>query len=159
MNRLFTHKVAASLNAQTDPTSRTTKPSSAKLDALEQELRDDTIDTKTSMVAQGQGQGTGTAQQKQMLAMYDPQNTDYNYYGSIVGDYTNLISQMADDRQGATTAMKLSTVEAKPEADRMQNSEDQWNLLAIQFGLQSRSEKVVKKAMKISKLGAGDSFL
>ena len=155
MNRLFDF-AAATLVA---PPAKSTdsKPEAGRLDALERELRDATVQSKESMNSQAQGTSSGTAEQKTMQEKYDPQNKTLNYYQSVLCDYSNLLSQMQDDQSSATAAMNLSTLESKTEGSRL-IADSSYGLLANQFGLQRQSEDTFKKAKKTGKLST-DNWL
>ena len=132
------------------------KPSIDKLDGLERELRDATMESREEMTSQMNGAGTGTAEQRSMVERFDPQNKDVNYYGKVLGDYSAILSQMNSDTSSATAAMNLSTKEAKAETTRL--SSESFDMLSNQFGLTRQSEDSFKKARKTT-LMSSDNWL
>jgi hypothetical protein len=151
MDRLFDFAAASLVDNKNE------KPDVARLDALERELRDATVQSKSEMSSQLQGTGSGTQEQKTMIEKYDPQNKTLNYYGTVLGDYSTLLGQMENNLSSATSAMTLSTLEAKSEGSRL-SSTDSYGMISNQFGLSRQSEETYKKAKKNHKLSS-DNWL
>jgi hypothetical protein len=158
MEKLFMQRMGAIESKRTAPDTKQAKPSSEKLQALENELRTDTMQAKeqqNNQAATGQGGQYGTDGQRRMQMKYDPQDMTYQLYGNHIGDFSSMLKQMTTDTQGATDAMQLSTLASKSEIVRLEDENEQWAMITAQFGLTSRSDKVLKLARKTSKLDSG----
>ena len=152
MDRLFDFQAASMLDK---PGS---KPEVSRLDSLERELREATLDSKESMSNQLQGNaGTPTQEQATMQEAFDPANKSLNYYKKVLGDYSNLLEQMQGNNTAATAAMTLSSIEARTEGARMSSGES-YGMLSNQFGLSRQSVESSKKAKKNTKLSS-DNWL
>jgi hypothetical protein len=136
-------------------------PPSAKILAMEQAMRSDTIQQKTAQESASQGGAeTPTPKQKDMINKFDPQNTMYRDFGNKLGDYSSTLNQMVQTSNAATVAMSLSTLESKkPSVNMATSTVEQFQMLNSEFGLDSRANRVYKKARKYSRLGASDSML
>lgn len=152
MDRLFELQAASLLDKPSG------KPEVSRLDSLERELRGATLQAKESVTNQAQGNaGQPTPEQRDMQEKYDPQNKDLNYYGTVLGDYSTLLKQMVGNNTSATSAMTLSTLEAKSEGSRMSSTES-YGMLSNQFGLTRQSGETFKKAKK-NQLLSSDNWL
>jgi hypothetical protein len=92
-----------------------------------------------------------------MQQAFDPQNKDLNFYKTVLGDYSNLLEQMAGNNNAATAAMTLSSLESKTEGSRMSSGES-YGMLSNQYGLSRQSMESSKKAKKNMKLSS-DNWL
>lgn len=132
---------------------------SSKLSALEQELRDETITAKASLVSEQSGNASKpTRQQADMIQKFAPSETSMNHYDTLLGDYTTIINQMKDSLSDVAP-MFLSTLESKKEVTRMGNNLQQMSMINSQFGLNKFATKSVKEAKKNHKLQSQDTFL
>ena len=160
MEKLFMQRIGSVQQAKANPGEIGTKPSSDKLTQLEAELRNDTMKAKQEQNNQSAGGAQQpTNEQRRMQMKYDPQTQDYNLYGNQLGDFSTLLKQMTTDVEGGTNAMQLSTLESKKEIVRLEDANEQWDMITSQFGLTSRGDKVVKKAMKTNKLDGNSSWM
>jgi hypothetical protein len=133
---------------------------SAKLTALEQELRRDTIAAKTEATSQSAGTSQfGTEQQRAMIEQFDPQNTQFNAYGNQLANYDTLLKQMREDTLGSSRAMELSTLESAKETTRMSMDQNHFMMLSHQYGLNSNADRSYRKAKKYSRMQADESWM
>jgi hypothetical protein len=127
---------------------------------LEKELRNE---NKAEQAAQDSQAAGGAAQPtpdtRQKLQMYAPKDTGFRYYGNKLGDYSTMLIQMRADAQHLAQPMLASTLESKKEAHKLATANAQLDLLANQFGLNARADRVFKKARKTPKMSAQDHFL
>lgn len=160
MNNLFLAQVSHAFTPPTPNGEKKQPPSSAKLSALEEELRRNTMQERTEQTSQAQGTSQqGTDEQRSMIARFDPQNKTFNTYGNVLGDYDTILKQMQTDVTGASTEMELSTLESKKETTRMALDGSHYLMLSHQFGLNANSARVLKKAKKHSRLSADESWM
>ena len=133
---------------------------SSKLDALEQELRSEGKSSQTKTDSQLAGNAEApTPDQRQKLMQYAPRDAGFRYYGNKLGDYSTLLSQQREDAAKFAQPMLASTLESQKEAHKLVSANTQMNYMASQFGLNSRSTRVWKKAKKYPKMSNQDHFL
>ena len=133
---------------------------SGKIEALEAELRSDTIEQKESLSSELAGNASQpTKGQGIRLEAIGEQQASFKSRSNPLGDYTNLLKQMEDDMAGASNAMLYSTLDSKKETLKMASADDQYNMLASQFNLDHRSEQSVKRAKKLKRLSSQNTFL
>ena len=145
-----------------DSASRVKKPDaqSSKITALEDELRSDTIEQKTSSTSERAGNASQpTAEQSIRLEAIGEQQASFGSRSNPLASYTTLLAQMQNDITGASDAMLYSTLDGKHENQKLANASEQYSMLATQFNLQSRGEESIKKARKFRKLSQQDAFL
>jgi hypothetical protein len=135
-------------------------PSTDKINALEEELRTDVIESKEQLTNELAGNASvPTKEQEKKLDYLNLQNKTFNSRPNPLGSYDELLSQMTTDIQRASQAMVYSNLTSKKEGARLTSSESQFSLLNSQFGLNSKSDKPFKNAKKYPKLSAQDSFI
>jgi hypothetical protein len=133
---------------------------SSKISALEEELRSDTIEQKTTLTSEIAGNASvPTKGQGIRLEAIGEQQKSFKSRSNPLADYTSLLKQMQDDITGASNAMLHSTLESKHETDKLGSTNDQFQMLNSQFNLNAMLEQSVKKAKKQKRLSAQDTFL
>jgi hypothetical protein len=141
-------------------TKREEPAQSSKLDALEQELRSEGKSSQQQQDSQLAGNAAApTPDQRQKLQQYAPRDANFRYFGNKLGDYSTLLSQQREDAARFTQPMLSSTLESQKESHKLVSANTQLNYMASQFGLNARSNRVWKKAKKVSKMNVQDHFL
>ena len=141
-------------------TKREEPAQSSKLDALEQELRSEGKSSQTKTDSQLAGNASApTPDQRQKLMQYAPRDAGFRYYGNKLGDYSGLLSQQREDAAKFAQPMLASTLESQKESHKLASANTQLNYLSSQFGLNTRSTRVWKKAKKYPKMNNQDHFL
>ena len=141
-------------------TKREEPAQSSKLDALEQELRSEGKSSQTKTDSQLAGNAEApTPDQRQKLMQYAPRDAGFRYYGNKLGDYSGLLSQQREDAAKFAQPMLASTLESQKESHKLASANTQLNYLSSQFGLNTRSTRVWKKAKKYPKMNNQDHFL
>lgn len=160
MQKLYEVSVAtASENAKLKGKKKPPPPPSSRMEALEKELREDLGDAKESQTNQAAGNaGAPTAKQASLLARYDPQDKDFNYYGNVVADYSHQLQQMREDYEFEATPLLLSTLNSQKDIDKMQENVGT-SLFAMQFGHEQSEKKGYRNAKKVNKLSATNSWV
>ena len=93
------------------------------------------------------------------LQQYAPKDAGFRYFGNKLGDYSGLLSQQREDAARFTQPMLASTLESQKESHKLASANTQLNYLSSQFGLNTRSTRVWKKAKKYPKMNNQDNFL
>ena len=133
---------------------------SKKLDALEAELRSENKDQKTELSNELAGAApVPNPDMRQKLQQYAPSDVGSKYYGNKLGDYSSLLSQQREDAQRLVQPMLASTLENQKESHKLASANDDLSMLANQFGLHARSNRVYKKAKKVGRMNVQDHFL
>ena len=141
-------------------TKREEPAQSSKLDALEQELRSEGKSSQVQQDSQLAGNAAvPTPDQRQKLQQYAPRDANFRYFGNELGDYSGLLSQQREDAARFTQPMLASTLESQKESHKLASANTQLNYLSSQFGLNTRSTRVWKKAKKYPKMNNQDHFL
>ena len=141
-------------------TKREEPAQSSKLDALEQELRSEGKSSQVQQDSQLAGNAAvPTPDQRQKLQQYAPRDANFRYFGNKLGDYSGLLSQQREDAARFTQPMLASTLESQKESHKLASANTQLNYLSSQFGLNTRSTRVWKKAKKYPKMNNQDHFL
>ena len=141
-------------------TKREEPAQSSKLDALEQELRSEGKSSQVQQDSQLAGNAAApTLDQRQKLQQYAPKDAGFRYFGNKLGDYSGLLSQQREDAARFTQPMLASTLESQKESHKLASANTQLNYLSSQFGLNTRSTRVWKKAKKYPKMNNQDHFL
>ena len=141
-------------------TKREEPAQSSKLDALEQELRSEGKSSQVQQDSQLAGNAAvPTPDQRQKLQQYAPRDANFRYFGNKLGDYSGLLSQQREDAARFTQPMLASTLESQKESHKLASANAQLNYLSSQFGLNTRSTRVWKKAKKYPKMNNQDHFL
>ena len=140
---------------------RKTEPvQSEKLDALEKELRSENKEQAAQQANQSAGNAqTPTPDMRQKLQQLAPTDVGFKYYGNKLGDYSTLLQQMRTEAQRVAQPMLASTLENKKESFKLAQANDELAMLANQFGLNARADRVYKKAKKKPRMSAQDHFL
>jgi hypothetical protein len=158
----YSASVMNSVSEQQGPkkTKREEPAQSSKLDALEQELRSEGKSSQTKTDSQLAGNAEApTPDQRQKLMQYAPRDAGFRYYGNKLGDYSGLLSQQREDAAKFAQPMLASTLESQKESHKLASANTQLNYLSSQFGLNTRSTRVWKKAKKYPKMNNQDHFL
>ena len=158
----YSASVMNSVSEQQGPkkTKREEPAQSSKLDALEQELRSEGKSSQTNTDSQLAGNASApTPDQRQKLMQYAPRDAGFRYYGNKLGDYSGLLSQQREDAAKFAQPMLASTLESQKESHKLASANTQLNYLSSQFGLNTRSTRVWKKAKKYPKMNNQDHFL
>ena len=158
----YSASVMNSVTEQQGPkkTKREEPAQSSKLDALEQELRSEGKSSQTKTDSQLAGNAEApTPDQRQKLMQYAPRDAGFRYYGNKLGDYSGLLSQQREDAAKFAQPMLASTLESQKESHKLASANTQLNYLSSQFGLNTRSTRVWKKAKKYPKMNNQDHFL
>ena len=133
---------------------------SKKLDQLEAELRSENKEQNEQRSNELAGNASVPTQDtRQKLQQLAPRDVGYKYFGNKLGDYSSLLSQQRQDAQRLVQPMLQSTLESAKEAHKLASANDDLSMLANQFGLHARSNRVYKKAKKVGKMNAQDHFL
>ena len=141
-------------------TKREEPAQSSKLDALEHELRSEGKSSQTKTDSQLAGNAEApTPDLRQKLMQYAPRDAGFRYYGNKLGDYSGLLSQQREDAAKFAQPMLASTLESQKESHKLASANTQLNYLSSQFGLNTRSTRVWKKAKKYPKMINQDHFL
>ena len=141
-------------------TKREEPQQSNKLDALEAELRSESKSSQQQQDSQLAGNAAApTPDQRQKLQQYAPRDAGFRYFGNKLGDYSGLLSQQREDAARFTQPMLASTLESQKESHKLASANTQLNYLSSQFGLNTRSTRVWKKAKKYPKMNNQDHFL
>ena len=158
----YSASVMNSVSEQQGPkkTKREEPAQSSKLDALEQELRSEGKSSQTKTDSQLAGNAEApTPDQRQKLMQYAPRDAGFRYFGNKLGDYSGLLSQQREDAAKFAQPMLASTLESQKESHKLASANTQLNYLSSQFGLNTRSTRVWKKAKKYPKMNNQDHFL
>ena len=133
---------------------------SDKLDALEKELRSETKTREGARVNElAMNASVPTLDTRRKLEQLAPKDVEYKYYGNKLGDYSNLLKQMKTDAERLAQPMLASTLENQKESHKLAQANDQLSMLANQFGLNARANRMFKKAKKNPRMNAQDHFL
>ena len=133
---------------------------SKKLDALEAELRSENKEQKIELSNELAGAApVPNPDMRQKLQQYAPHDVGFKYYGNKLGDYSSLLSQQREDAQRLVQPMLASTLENQKESHKLASANDDLSMLANQFGLHARSNRVYKKAKKVGRMNVQDHFL
>ena len=160
MNSLFAHTYNTALLDLSGPPKKDVPAQSEKLDALEKELRSEAKADKTQRSSEIAGNASQpTPDQRQKLQQYAPKDASYKYYGHKLGDYSTLLAQQRQDAQRIAQPMLASTLESQKESHKLASANEQYNMLANQFGLNVRADRIFKKAKKNPRMSAQSSWL
>ena len=141
------------------PKSQEPPAQSSKLDALEQELRSEGKTSQQQQDSQLAGNAAApTPDQRQKLQQYAARDSDFRYFGNKLGDYSGLLSQQREDAARFAQPMLASTLESQKESHKLASANRQMDYMASQFGLNARSQRVLKKARKNPKMSVQDTF-
>ena len=114
-----------------------------KLDRLEQNLRDKTMD-KVEENASGI---KPTDQMQKQLDVFLPRDNNLNLKNQPLGDYSSLLGQMDKQLKTLGYAFESSTNQSKADVVKIQESNSTWQSIAP-IGLLNQSKKAAKKATK-----------
>ena len=160
MNSLFAHTYNTALLDLSAPPKKDVPAQSQKLDALEKELRSEAKADKTQRSSEIAGNASQpTPDQRQKLQQYAPKDASYKYFGNKLGDYSTLLAQQRQDAQRIAQPMLASTLESQKESHKLASANEQYNMLANQFGLNVRADRIFKKAKKNPRMSAQSSWL
>ena len=160
MNSLFQNTYNTALLDLSGPPKKDVPAQSEKLDALEKELRSEAKSDKTQRSSEAAGNASQpTPDQRQKLQQYAPRDATYKYFGNKLGDYSTILAQQRQDAQRIAQPLMLSTLESQKESHKLANANEQYNLLANQFGLNARADRIFKKAKKNPRMSAQTSWL
>ena len=140
---------------------RKTEPvQSEKLDALEKELRTENKQQASQQASESAGNAsTPTPDMREKLQQLAPKDVDFKFYGNKLSDYSTLLTQMRTDAQRIAQPMLASTLENKKESFKLAQANNELAMLASQFGLNARADRVYKRAKKNPRMSAQDHFL
>ena len=159
MNSLFQNTYNTALLDLSGP-KKDVPAQSEKLDALEKELRSEAKSDKTKRSSEIAGNASQpTPDQRQKLQQYAPRDANFKYYGNKLGDYSTLLAQQRQDAQRIAQPMLASTLESQKESHKLANANEQYSMLANQFGLNVRADRIWKKAKKKTRMSAQSSWL
>ena len=160
MNSLFQNTYNTALLDLSGQPKKDVPAQSEKLDALEKELRSEAKSDKTKRSSEIAGNASQpTPDQRQKLQQYAPRDANFKYYGNKLGDYSTLLAQQRQDAQRIAQPMLASTLESQKESHKLANANEQYNMLANQFGLNVRADRIWKKAKKNPRMSAQSSWL
>lgn len=141
--------------APLEPKKAKTEMRSEKIAQFEQKLRRETIQSVEQVTSQRAGNSAfATREQGELINAFAPQNTSYNTYANKLGDYSRLLGEMGNIKNGAVDAMSLSTLISKKPITRVEDN-NTLAMLTNQFGLNSQADRLAKKAKKNPRMSAG----
>ena len=159
MNSLFQNTYNTALLDLSGP-KKDVPAQSEKLDALEKELRSEAKSDKTKRSSEIAGNASQpTPDQRQKLQQYAPRDANFKYYGNKLGDYSSILAQQRQDAMRIAQPLLASTLESQKESHKLANANEQYSMLANQFGLNVRADRIWKKAKKNPRMSAQSSWL
>ena len=160
MNSLFQNTYNTALLDLSGTPKKDVPAQSEKLDALEKELRSEAKSDKTKRSSEIAGNASQpTPNQRQKLQQYAPRDANFKYYGNKLGDYSTLLAQQRQDAQRIAQPLLMGTLESQKKSHKLANANEQYNMLANQFGLNVRADRIWKKAKKNPRMSAQSSWL
>ena len=160
MNSLFANTYNTALMDLSGPPKKDVPAQSEKLDALEKELRSENKSDKTVRSSETAGNASQpTPDQRQKLQQYAPRDANYKYYGNKLSDYSTLLAQQRQDAMRIAQPMLHSTLESQKESHKLAQANEQYSMLANQFGINARADRIWKKAKKNPRMSAQSSWL